>query len=319
MPSALRALVVSMVVLVTAMRPVLAAPNETERERQARAVAIFERGEAQFVDGRYDAAATLFREAYETFEDPAYLLNIGLAFEKGERWPLAVLWYDRFLQRYPKAPQVPEAQRRRAAAAKSRDAARAIVMVVSTPAGALASDLTARDGEGEPARCVTPCRLAVDPGPVVIQVALGDLRAERTKSLSPGERWDLEVTLSASSIPTMPVAGPDRTAAWVALGVGGAALVTGIVFAVLAKGSYDDARALTGRPLDADDFARFGRERDAAKTQSLVADLGFLGALTGATIGTVLWLDAPDEIGTTHVMDPAPLGPRMPAARAPWP
>jgi len=289
-----------------------AAPPDDDRARQARAVAIFERGEAQFVDGRYDAAATLFQEAWETFPDPAYLLNIGLAFEKAGRWRLAALWYDRFLERHPNAPQVSEARRRRDAAKKSREAARAIVMVASTPSGALAEDVSGKGAEAGAASeagatCVTPCRLAVDPGPVAIAVTLGDLRAERARSLAPGERWDLDLTLDPSRGTRGAPDEPDRTPSWVAFGVGGAALVVGVVFAALAKGSYDDARALTRSPLGDADFARFESERRDVKTQSLVADLGFLGALTGATVGAILWFDA----------DPAEPSPsEKPAARA---
>ena len=261
-----------------------AARAESERERQVRAVAVFKRGEEQFKAGHFDAAANLFQEAWSIFEDPAYILNIGLAYEKAERWGLALFWYDRFLAKYPGAPQVPDVVRRREAAEKSRAAVRATVMIRSEPPGARASVISTEDA---PPSCVTPCELRVDPGPVALRVELGAASAERSKSLGPGERWDVSVPLEGVG-PL--VEARDRTPSWIAWGVGGGALVTGLVFAVMAQDSYDSAEALAKRsPLAEDDFRRFNAKKRNVRDQALVADIGFAGALVGATVGTVLW------------------------------
>lgn len=268
-----------------------AARAESDAERQARAIRTFERGQVQFRDGRFDAAAQLFNEAWITWPDPAYLYNVAFSFEKAERWRLAEEGYRRFLERYPDSANTSEVRARKDAVARSREAARAEVVVRSEPPGARAFALTGDGSPGdEPApSCVTPCSLRVDPGPFALRVELGARRVDRSKSLAPGERWEVDVRL-----PVAPVAvAPDRTPAWVAWGVGGAALITGVVFAALAQSSYDDGRALVDRgALDAGERERLAGLRGDVRDQSLVADLGFLGALAGATVGTVLWLTA---------------------------
>ena len=265
-----------------------AAWADSDAERQARAIRTFERGQLQFRDGRFDAAAQLFQEAWSTWPDPAYLYNVAFSFEKAGRWRLALEWYRRFLDRYPDSANAPEVRARKEAVAKAREADRAEVVVRSEPAGARASAVT--DESGDEPSCVTPCTLRVDPGPIALRVELGERRVDRSKSLAAGEHWELEVRLPGPPRPPPP---PDRAAAWVAWGLGGAALVTGVVFAALAQSSYDDGRALVARaPLDDGDRDRLADLRGDVRTQSLVADLGFVGALTGATLGALLWFDA---------------------------
>jgi hypothetical protein len=69
--------------------------------------------------------------------------------------------------------------------------------------------------------------------------------------------------------------------------------VVGVVLAAVSKGSYDDGKALAARgPLELEDHRRLAGLRSDLKGQSLGADIGFAGALVGATVGTVLWLSA---------------------------
>lgn len=282
-----------------AMSAVPIGEARADRVRQEAAIATFERGQAQFRQGRYDAAAGLFKEAFETWPDPAYLYNIGYSFEKAQRWPLAVLWYRRFMARYGDSPNAPEVARRLAAAERSREADRAEVMITSEPAGARAELLVGRVDSGEfgdadeaPPSCVTPCLLRVDPGPVAIAVELAARRVERTRSLAARERWDLAVEL-----PGFERRSPDRTPSWVAWGIAGASLALGIGFAVAAQDSFDEGEALAARgPLGDADQRRLAGLRAEVSERSLVADLGFAGALVGAGVGAILWATAEDEV-----------------------
>jgi len=265
-----------------------------DRTRQELAIATFERGQEQFRQGRFDAAAGLFKEAWQTWPDPAYLYNIGFSFEKGERWGLAALWYRRFLERHADSPNAPEVRRRLAAAQESREASRAEVMVVSRPAGARAEvmlgEIADDDGDEPAPSCVTPCRLKVDPGPVAIAVTLGARRAERSKGLVARERWDL-----ALELPGAPEAEIDRTPSWVAWALGGASLALGIGFAVAAQDSFAAGQALADRgPLGDADQRRLAGLREEVSDRSLVADIGFAGALVGAGVGLILWTGAGD-------------------------
>jgi len=282
---------------------------ETPEQQQARAFETFGRGEAQFKDGHYDAAARLFQEAFEAWKDPAYLFNIGLAFEKAERWRLAVEWYDRFVREYPDVPNVSEVMRRREAAQASRNATRAAITVSTEPAGARADVPSDASVEA----CVTPCTLRIDPGPATIRVVLGDRQKEIARSMAPGERWDLSLDLGAKS--TDPVAEPvyDRTGTYVVWGIGGAMLVTGAAFGVLASNAHSDGKALADQGareggLVQSDLDRLDGLRDDVKRDSAIADVGFIGAVVGAAIGTVLWFTTDPEpaptkttSGPTHV------------------
>lgn len=306
--------------IVDASRAVAAAPdpktNETPKERQARAIETFGRGEAQFRDGRYDAAARLFQEAWDAWKDPAYLFNIGLAFEKAGRWPLAVEWYGRFLKEYPEVPNASDVSRRRDAAVKSREASRAQIMVTSSPSGARAeipSDATVQP-------CTTPCLLRVDPGPVTVKVALGTKTREVARSIDRSERWDLLVDLvnfdpgPGHKDPIVPEPEADRTGAIVAWSLGGAGLVVGTIFGIMANGDYDDGSALAaknGGNLEKGDYDRLGGLRSDLKRDSMVADIGFGTALVGAVVGTVLWIvSEPDPVPATHPSGPSPSAPR---------
>ncbi|MCC6620234.1 MAG: hypothetical protein IT385_03215 [Deltaproteobacteria bacterium] len=279
---------------------------ETDDQKKARAFETFGRGEAQFERGHFDAAARLFEEAWSTWRDPAYLFNIGLAFEKAERWPLAVEWYGRFLEAYPAVPQVSEVRRRHDAAVKSREAARAQVHVTTDPAGARAEILDVADV----AACVTPCVLRVDAGPITVRATLGARTAEAARSVGPSERWD--VTLRLADVATDPdpprPPAPDRTGPIVSWAIGGAALVTGVAFGVMASDTYDEGRALAdknGGLLERGDYDRLAGLREDLERESLVADVGFATALVGGAIGLVLWLTA-DAPASTPASDRRP-------------
>jgi len=276
-----------------------AARAESDADRKARAFQVFERGEAQFGKGHYDAAAKLFEEAWEAWRDPAYLFNIGLAFEKAERWPLAVEWYQRFLEAYPDVPNVSEVRRRHAAALMSRDATRAEVLVTTTPSGARVTV-----GTDASATCTSPCSLRVDPGPVSVRAVLGDRSAESARSVGPTERWEVALTLEPAVVgEETPVPAPDRTGAIVAWSLGGAALVTGVVFGVMASDSYDEGRALAakdGGVLERSDYDRLAGLRGDVEDQSLVADVGFGTAVVGAAVGLVLWLVSEPEAAASE-------------------
>ncbi|MFO0751073.1 MAG: hypothetical protein U1F43_36170, partial [Myxococcota bacterium] len=145
------------------------------------------------------------------------------------------------------------------------------------------------------AACATPCLLRVDPGPVTVKAVLGRRTKDAARSLAPNERWDLSLDLPEIVDVHAPPPGPDRTGAWVAWGVGGAALITGTVFGVMANGDYDDGTALAGKNggvLGRADYDRLTGLRHDLERDSLVADIGFVGAIVGAAVGTILWVTA---------------------------
>lgn len=262
------------------------------------ALRAFDEGEKQFKLGNYDAAATRFKEAWDLHQDPVYVFNIGLAYERQERWPLAVRYYRRFLEVDPKSPAKPDVERRLAAAERSRAAAQATIAVRTRPAGALASAATDEPGE----TCTTPCELRTDAGPVTLTIRLGALGRDLAKSLRPGERWVVEETLEAPA-PAEPEPEPDddrpltpkEIRAVAAFGVAGVALTSGILFGASATGDFRRGEEIVG----AEEFTASDREeldelRRGVKRNALLADLSFAVALAGAALGAIWWSSGDD-------------------------
>jgi len=264
--------------------PAPALATEGDTARQARAFERFEAGEDQFRLGHYDAAARLFREAWDLFPDPAYLFNVALAFERQERWPLAVEHYERFLAEYPDSPNRSDIERRLGAARESREAARAEVRVEATPHGLVARVVT------EPGRspCASPCVLRVDPGPTTVELRRGEVRRAVSRSLRPGEVWRVDEHLEAEPRPS-----PDRTGAIAAFATGGVALALGVVFGVMASATHADGKSLAAQgPLSGAEMARLDDLRGRLTRDSLVADVSFGVALAAGVVGAVLYFTA---------------------------
>ncbi|MGM0575017.1 MAG: tetratricopeptide repeat protein [Myxococcota bacterium] len=267
-----------------------AGPARADGGDKAEAVEIFERGEAQFAAGHYDAAADLFLDAWDLHPDPAYLFNIALSYEKQERWSLAARYYRRFLDEAPGSPAAPEVRRRLEAAERGREAALVTVEVRTEPPGAEARLLS----DPEAGSCRTPCELRTGPGATTLEVSLDDRGFRRARSLDPGARWVVDEPLGDAG-PLAPLEGPDRTWSWVSWGVGAAALVNGAVLGGLALRDYGDGEDLADRPsLTPDERDELGRLRDRVDRRSLAADVSFGVAAAGAIVGTVLWFTADD-------------------------
>jgi hypothetical protein len=267
---------------IVATSPQAAAPSEDQ------AFERFEAGEVQFKAGHFDAAAALFEEAYTLKPDPAYLFNVALSFEKQGRWALAVQHYERFLEAHGDVPNAPDVRRRLEAARTSRAATRAVISIQTVPSGAQVVAETHPDV----APCESPCDLRVDPGPVTLVLTRGNARAIVSKSLGPAETWQVVETLQETNT-SLATGQPeaDRTGAIIAWSAGGAALLTGIVFGVMANKTHSDGEALAGRgPLSSDDAQKLSGLQDDLGAQSLVADIGFGAAIAGGIVGTVLWL-----------------------------
>ncbi len=95
-------------------------------------------------------------------------------------------------------------------------------------------------------------------------------------------------------------AGPSRLGPAVSWAVAGAGLVTGIVFGVIAQQDYDDGLALARRsPLPEADYDALAQRRQDLRDHSLIADIGFGVAVTGAVVGAVLWFTG--DAGTPSV------------------
>jgi tetratricopeptide (TPR) repeat protein len=62
-------------------------------------------GKSLFSAGRFGAAASEFKKAYEASSDPAHLFNMALCYRKGGFAKLALWSYEQYLIKVPNSPQ----------------------------------------------------------------------------------------------------------------------------------------------------------------------------------------------------------------------
>ena len=343
---------IALVIALLAQVAVAAPPVDPALKK--RAAEQFRLGGEQFKKGSYDAAAALFKSAYDLVPDAAYLYNIGICYERRKAWRLAVEYFDKFLTETPESPLAGDAKARREVAARSRAADMATIEVTSTPPGARAVATTV---SGTVSCEATPCKLTVDAGPVTLELTLFEATRTLSQSLAPADVWaataefkDVDVPKSAKvtvvvdvpgatvlvdGAPATPgvsiplAAGPhtievsktgyerfrqqatltagqdwtvgvnlraervsgssgQRVAAWVSFGIGGAAVITGTVFAVLAHNADQHAVELNGLPPSEDNPAAFDDAKSTANTRALVSDVSMGVAVAGAVTGLIL-------------------------------
>src|SRR6266545_115735 len=68
-----------------------------------KALALFDRGKIQYDLGRWKPAIDLWMEAYETFNAPEFLFNIGQAYRHEGNCEQALFFYRRYLSTRPNA------------------------------------------------------------------------------------------------------------------------------------------------------------------------------------------------------------------------
>jgi hypothetical protein len=329
--------------------------QSAEPPAQSAAKALYAKGKVAFDSGRFDVAATLFKEAYDTHPDPAYLFNVALAYERKPRWALAVEYYDRFLREAPSSPATPAVKARREAAAQARNAAKASVSVVGPPNASV--QITSVGGA---AACTAPCVSKVDPGPVSVVVDHQSRQARAARTLGAREQWapalhfigasnagtlviELDTPGATITVGDWPIqadeplsltagdhlvvvryadrdpieqtvrivegktrtlriqsdaagAGdPDaaqRISGYALVGVGGAALINGIVFAALAQSDFDEASSIVDGVRTVDSEAELTSLRERVETRSIIADVSFGVAAVSTAVGLALWLTA---------------------------
>ncbi len=92
----IRAVLFVVVALVVAPSGVSRADG-TDTATQAKAGVLFEKGQAHFQAGEYQAAIQLFQDAYGLVHDPVYLFNIAQSFRKTLDCVAASDYYNRYL------------------------------------------------------------------------------------------------------------------------------------------------------------------------------------------------------------------------------
>jgi len=155
----------------------------------------------------------------------------------------------------------------------------------------------------------------VDPGKLSVKGVRGEQVVEANVQLAEGASQDVtlkfpklsHVTPAAAAAQPEPAAnsapplleprGPDRTWAYVAFGVGGAALITGGVFGGLALAQKSDLdSACPDRKCPPDQHST----NDSYETKKLISGVGIVAGVALVGAGAVLWFTAPGPEKAQH-------------------
>ena len=274
----------------------------TDEEREAARLS-FEAGTKAYGEGDYATAVSEFKKAHTAIPSPHAEYWIAVSLDKGDEAgankAATVAAYEMFLSNpgagHVGAEQVSESKARVAELKKSLPAE---VTIVSTPAGA-AVTINGAAQEG-----VTPLTLELPAGTYKVGLTLeGYDAAEMDLVAEGGTALEQQVTLNETPAPVVaaPVAAPAAATeptkknivpAAVTLGLGGAGLITGTIFGIMAlnsKSKFNDNPTVDNA--------------DAAERNALIADMSFGVALTLGITGIVLLTasedDAPAEAATS--------------------
>jgi hypothetical protein len=262
---------------------------------------------------RYEEAYREFKTAYQASPSWKILGNLGIAAYRLERDGEALAAFEKYLQEGKKEIDAEErAQFERDAGTLRAGMVR--VTLRSEPAGATVVDERAPQSGGV-VRNAYPALGA----PTELGVRAGRHRFVASSPGRPDSVWEIELEpgqkvehvfsfSEPAPAPTSSVAAPSplapppaavdsgggsplRTWSYVALGVGVVGVGVGTVFALGAKGSYEDANALCPSfpcrltQRQADERAGFEQDGNDKKTLSIVGfAVGGVGLATGATL-----------------------------------
>jgi len=234
-----RALVLTL--LVCAVAPGAAAQDaESHAPREAEARALFEAGEAAHNEGHYAEAEEYFRRSYELSGHHLLLWNIALAAELARHDEAALAAYEAFVEHLPNNERVGRARTRIAALREMLDGGGDGDDAAPPPRTTDPATTTSRSSSGGGGDATVPWILFGASAAVAITggVLLGVAAADVSAVENPGEnpRW-ADVADAYDRSEPLSIAGA------VLLGVGGAAMVGTLVWAILAGGDDDEPTA----------------------------------------------------------------------------
>lgn len=276
MTTFVRTLASTLVLLIGLSSAVVYAEPPSAKDK-AHARELYALGQQMFRQGDFGGALRAFEDAYRTVPNPVVLLSIAECQVRTEQFTEAVVSLTQYLEQRPDAPDREQVQ---AQIDKLRQIP-GIIMVESSPSGA------AIWVDGVPTGLVTPAQVELLAGDHVIAIqAEGYSTAQQPVTVLMG--GEQRVTLTAipeaqepeeqlPAVPTVDLNAKLKTEGmlpvWVATGVAGAGLVTGVIlggFALKQKGEFD------ARPSEA--------TADKGERLALFADVGFgIAAAAGIT------------------------------------
>lgn len=262
-------------------------PDSKELAKQA-----YANGKSLFEQGVYAEALKEFQKAYELSPHPVVLKSIAECQVRSNDIQGAIESFERYLAERPSAPDAEDTKTKIA----NLKGALGRVDITSIPDGASV------EIDGESTGKTTPLSLEVNPGMHTVNLMIsgfkplqkdvmvkeGETKALPVNFFDEGERVALEPFPTEEAPVEEEVEeeseGPDYTAAWVCVGITGAALIAGSVFGLVAMSDQSEFDDNPSESL-----------ADSAESMALAADISFGVAGAAAVVGLVLFLTAEDE------------------------
>jgi hypothetical protein len=295
-------------VAVLAIAPAIAHADPSATE-------LFKEGRALVKQGKHAEACEKFKQSQELDPELGTLFNIAQCEEKTGKLASALAAYREVVAKDTNAE-------RKALAAeyqsKLEPRVPKIVVQIEQPPASLVVTLDGSTG-AKPIDANLP--VPVDLGDYTVIARADGYRELSTKVhvTSEGATTTVPVSLAlvhgqdnvvvTHEVAPQPAPAPEPSTShrkrygYIAMGVGGAALATGVVFGVIANGKWSDAKAVCGGTT-------CPTQMQVDQAQALVADARSSGNLsTGlvvaggviAAAGVVLWLTAPADEHAVHV------------------
>jgi hypothetical protein len=274
----------------------------------AAADAAFKEGRELFKAGKYGEACEQFEKSQKLDPANGTLFNIAQCSEKIGKLATAVADYRDLVAKDTNAERKATASERLKVLAPR--VPKLYVKLASPPPGVVV-EIDSKDG---PRTVEANKAIEMDSGDytVVVRAKGYSELISRVKIGQEGKTTTIDATLKAGATnsETIGVAKPDekpradRPAApasrkklygMVAMGGGGAALVTGIVFGSLARSKWNDAKAVCGGTTctTQEDVDRANALGDSARSKALVSTILVIGGAAIAGAGIFLYVTAP--------------------------
>ncbi|MGC4086313.1 MAG: hypothetical protein QM756_00165 [Polyangiaceae bacterium] len=285
-----------------------AGPELSDGPQQGPARELWVEAHTLFQGGDYLAAADRFDRAYELERSPLLGLWVARSLTRAGRWVDALDRYREIAEQPLASDAVARdwAARRDAKLERQQLAPRVPNLIVLLE-GAPRTEVTIEvNGNLLPSEFIGTPR-AVDPGSLRVSGAHGKQQAEEALEIAEGETKTVRLSFVA---PPAPVElrsvepKPDdpgqaqRVGAFVAVGVGGAVLLTGGVFAALA--ASDEGRLLRDCPMSRCE-PRFRSTIDAYESKKTIATVGLWSGAALVASGVALYLTLPARPRTSRV------------------
>lgn len=155
----------------------------------------FKAGKKAYAKGEFASAAELFKQAYEYDPKPEILYNIGQSLKDAGEYQEAATFFTRYLEELPGAANAETVQE---TLFELQQLIAATLSTVAIDGPEEGMDVYI-DGDQEP-RCVTPCILALSPGPHTVAMNIdGELQ---TRDINPeaGEAVALQFAPAAGAV-----------------------------------------------------------------------------------------------------------------------